>query len=418
MDLDRRWADGARPLHGFLAQGRATASRSPYRCARIVVSLAVMPDESDARLRPPRRRGRAPVWYGGLGPGLLVIACAGRTPPLFIFGDPEPSRDAARDDLVRWRSDSLVARRGRLGQHPPCARTRPGGRAVGEAQVVGCGPRGAPRLSSALSAAADVVRRRHELIDADAAGSSARRWHSVVSWRATSRRRRSRGLARPSGRCIRPAEGLGCLHRIARPGTEPRRRDDANVRGDVPGRRALDAERPGARSPSRSGSRAGRRLDGLLFDRSDVVDPDERGPRDRRRRSRRASARARAASTSRSWSRDGASTGSCASRLASTPTAARGRRRRSAARRRTDFGADVAMLWRVNGDRLELERVRPRVEPLHSRPRVRSRRLSAASRRCSRAQRVVRARREAEALGEGLVRVRGSASARRFASLS
>ena len=197
------------------------------------------------------------AWYGGLGPGLLAIACGWGLGLLLFVGPAGHPGEGSSGDLLRWGVPARRRRGGRLGQHRHADGARPRGRR-------GSRSRGDPGRRPGALGRADALGRGACPHRSDAAAHRRPRRVGRARRRRRSRRRRPHGQrTRPDAPARRPSGTRRASPDRARgSGRPPRRRPRSDdVRGRVPGRSAprrrmpMRASRCRCASPARSSAR-------------------------------------------------------------------------------------------------------------------------------------------------------------------
>ena len=288
------------------------------------------------------------VWYGGVGPGIVGLVIAWTGAAVFVVGDRDSLDMTRREAWVQWTVGSRRRARGDLGQPRPATRARPGGPEADVAHESVAGVETLQRLSSALSAAASVsdvvstlVEEAPPVVGAPLALGFVEEGDIVIA--------HPEGLQLAEWQVLRLTEGR-MLHRTASQGRPLRAVGRAELEATFPGYRGARAERERRDRRPAPGRGTGDRLRWVRVRPRGGCARRGRGPRDRRRGSRRSSARARAAVRAELESRRGldrilrvAPRFFAGSESVVTDAICR--------EARTVFGADVAMLWRVKGDR-------------------------------------------------------------------
>ena len=398
-------ADGARPLHGF--RHRAALLRYAFAilaALAAVVAQVALTDEWEVSVYSILVGAVAlAVWYGGVGPGIVGVVLAWAGAAVFVVGDHDSLDMTAREAWGQWTVGlavalgmiwvSLILRRARVQAV----------RAADVAQESVAGLETLQRLSSALSAAASVSDVVSTLVDeappvvgAPVALGFVEEGDIVIA--------HPEGIELAEWQVLRLTEGR-MLHRTARQGRTLRAVGRAELEATFPDTAAL--------APSAQAAIAvplqveGRVIGsvGFVFDHADDAHDE-------------AEALAivvaglggQALERARLYEQELESRRGLDRILRVAPRFFAGSESvvtdaicREA---RTVFGADVAMLWRVKGDRLELSAFDPEIEPLHPGlesdlddfPRLRD---AVHALNVSFVPDV-----SAEALGEGLVRVR------------
>ena len=398
-------ADGARPLHGF--RHRAALLRYAFAilaALAAVVAQVALTDEWEVSVYSILVGAVAlAVWYGGVGPGIVGVVLAWAGAAVFVVGDHDSLDMTAREAWGQWTVGlavalgmiwvSLILRRARVQAV----------RAADVAQESVAGLETLQRLSSALSAAASVSDVVSTLVDeappvvgAPVALGFVEEGDIVIA--------HPEGIELAEWQVLRLTEGR-MLHRTARQGRTLRAVGRAELEATFPDTAALAPSAQAAIAvPLRVEGRVIGSV-GFVFDHADDAHDE-------------AEALAivvaglggQALERARLYEQELESRRGLDRILRVAPRFFAGSESvvtdaicREA---RTVFGADVAMLWRVKGDRLELSAFDPEIEPLHPGlesdlddfPRLRD---AVHALNVSFVPDV-----SAEALGEGLVRVR------------